>query len=87
MSESLTHFQTVNKVQTKFISLWIEENPTLDEKLAYCMWCRCPLFAVKGSIVTVIPGDSPSKLPVVVQCRNKNCGHKWRLNLLVKKEV
>lgn len=87
MPESLTHFQTTNRIQTKFISLWIEETPGVQQRLAYCMWCRCPLFSVKGDIVTVIPGDSPASLPVTVQCRNKSCGYKWHLNLLVKKEV
>lgn len=42
----------------------------------HCPDCRNPIAQYKGDIVAEIPGGVENKYPVLIQCKNSNCGRK-----------
>ena len=47
-----------------------------DWSMYYCPDCRNPIAQYKGDLVAEVPGGTPSNYPVMVQCKNFNCGRK-----------
>lgn len=70
-------------IRTSFTSVWLEETGG-SIKMFYCPHCRFPVAQYEGSVVTILPGSSPSKLPLIAQCRGRNCGIKYIFNLMLK---
>jgi hypothetical protein len=42
----------------------------------HCPDCRNPVAQYKGDLVAEVPGETKSKYPVMIQCKNPNCGRK-----------
>lgn len=81
---SLHNYQKEYHIQTLYTSVWLE-NRTEDilPKKFHCPVCRCPLFQYCGEVVSIIPGGSPTPVPVIIQCKNKNCGRKYYVHAMV----
>lgn len=47
-----------------------------DWSIYHCPDCRNPIAQYKGDLVAEIPGEVKSDYPVMVQCKNPNCGRK-----------
>ena len=81
--ESVAHFTLRNNILIDYTSVWLRENLTNELELFYCPKCRYPLLQYQGDIVTLLPGTSQSRLPIVVQCRS--CSHKYMFHFIVRK--
>lgn len=88
-SESI-HVPYVNKyneeheILQKLASVWLDVGDSQGLQMFYCPSCRYPILQYKGDVVTILPGDSPSQLPLVVQCKGRNCGKKYVFNLMLR---
>ncbi len=60
--------------------MWIEDRKDRGVVIEYCGTCRTPLFEHAGAVVMKVPGDAPSRLPLYLKCRNKNCGRKYKIH-------
>jgi len=82
MPQTLISFQKENNIQISYTSVWLEESDNIE--IYYCPKCRCPVFQHKGNVVQELPGDSDANPPIIIQCRNKNCGKKYMIHPFVK---
>ena len=55
-------------------------------KMFNCPTCKNPIFQYKGRLVSIVPGYTPTKIPVVKQCSNNNCRQKYLLSTIVSKD-
>jgi len=79
-SYSWTHVAVVDEKPVEYTSVWIKKHKNKGIKIFYCHQCRYPVFQYEGDIVTLLPGSVPSPLPILCQCKGKNCGHKYVLH-------
>jgi uncharacterized protein with PIN domain len=49
--------------------------------LWHCPICTEPLFQFSGKMISIIPGSTPTKIPVIVDCRK--CKNKYLINSIV----
>lgn len=47
-----------------------------DWSIYHCPDCRNPIAQYKGDVVEEMPGEAPANYPVLIQCKNPNCGRK-----------
>lgn len=83
--KNLNKHNEQHNIKTDYVSVWLQENPKGLE-MFYCPKCRFPILQFEGEIVTILPGGSPSRLPLVIQCRGQNCGRKYMFNLMIGRE-
>lgn len=81
--KSHNSYRKENEIRTKVTSVWFEEDEKKDLQIHYCSQCRMPVFQFQGGLVMEIPGDAPSSLPFYVECRNRTCGRKYKIHLML----
>lgn len=59
-------------------SIWLVENNEYQYKMFKCYNCGTPVFQYKGDVIQIVPGESPAKVGVVVECKNHNCQAKYK---------
>lgn len=69
--------------KVEYTSVWLKQNLNNDVKIFYCHLCRYPILQYQGDVVTLIPGEAPSQLPIIVQCKGKHCGNKYVFHTIV----
>lgn len=52
--------------------------PSNEDKwlMYHCPDCRSYIAQYRGELVCEVPGEAPESMPVMIQCRNPNCGRK-----------
>ena len=73
------------RIQT--ISIYLIKGEEDNEQMYYCPYCRNALMQYKGDMVTEVPGDFPSKLPITIMCKNPNCRRKFRFINFLEENV
>ena len=75
-------------VDVDLTSVILEYNPILDENetlesliLWHCPICNQPLFQYSGKVIMIVPGKTPTKIPVIVNC--EKCHHKYLINSIL----
>jgi len=68
---------------TKVVSVWLGRNDGKDMELFRCYSCSQPIIQYGGDVIQIVAGPSPSKLPFIVECRNKYCDLKFQFNSVV----
>lgn len=68
----------------RITSVWLEVNQSVGLEMFNCPTCKAPILQIQGDIVTMLPGESPSRLPIIIQCRNPNCGRKYQFHVLTQ---
>lgn len=81
--KSLNKYNEQRNIKTEYVSVWLNEKANTGEEMFYCPRCRFPILQFEGELVTILPGSSPSKLPIAIQCRGRDCGIKYRFNLMI----
>lgn len=76
------HNYTLNLATLKVVprkrvyTVWVVASDDGNWKMYHCPDCRNFMFQYKGDLVAEIPGEAPQPYPVMIQCRNPNCGRK-----------
>lgn len=83
---SVISYQETHYIQTTYTTLYLQSNKKAELKIYYCSTCRCPLLQFKGDLVQELPGLTEAKLPMIIQCRNPQCGRKFMVTAIVKKD-
>jgi hypothetical protein len=60
----------------RIYTVWVVASDDGSWKIYHCPDCRNAMFQYKGDLVAEIPGEAPQHYPVMIQCRNPNCGRK-----------
>ena len=58
------------------ITVWTVSENEGGWKIYHCPDCRNPVAQYKGDLVAEVPGGVPDEYPVLIQCKNSNCGRK-----------
>jgi len=76
------HNKEFNLVTGKIIpakriyTVWIVKTADDKWRIYHCPDCRNPVAQYQGDIIAEIPGKVPNSYPIMIQCRNPNCGRK-----------
>jgi hypothetical protein len=73
------------KARKRLYTVWIVASPEM--RIYHCPDCRNPIAQYRGEAVMEVPGLYPSELPVIIQCKNVNCGRKVMFQAVVTQEV
>lgn len=60
----------------RVVTVWTVFRDNGEWSIYHCPDCKHPIAQYKGDLVAEVPGGTPSKYPVMIQCRNYNCGRK-----------
>jgi len=82
--QTVISYQRTHYIQTAYTTLTLVANKDAELKIYYCSTCRCPLIQFKGDLLQELPGLKEVKLPILLQCRNQECGRKYLINAIVK---
>ena len=75
-------------MKRKTISVFLEKHDDGDQiHIFYCPSCRNPILQYQGETVLILPGLSPTKLPLLVKCKNKNCERVYNFEAFVEEEL
>ena len=81
---SSSAYQRQHKIEIRYTSVWlVNNNDKILPNVFYCPKCRAPVIQYIGEMVTIVPGGSPSKVPIIVKCPNPKCGTKYYFNAIV----
>lgn len=62
--------------------------PDEEHEHQYCMFfcndCKNAIMQYKGEIISIIPGQTESEAPIIVQCSNQKCRRKYQFNYFAK---
>jgi hypothetical protein len=75
------------KARKRLYTVWIVSSRDPGLKMYHCPDCRNPIAQYKGEAVMEVPGLFPSPLPVIIQCKNVNCGRKVMFQAVVTQEL
>lgn len=69
---------TTGKVRPakRIYTVWLVKDNDDRWNIYHCPDCRNPIAQYKGAAVCEIPGETPGAVPVMIQCKNTNCGRK-----------
>lgn len=82
MSMLLSNGRMVSYKFRRMTSVWLEVNQSSGVEMFNCPTCKAPVLQIQGDVVTMLPGESPSKLPIIIQCRNPMCGRKFQFHVM-----
>ena len=74
-------------IKKTIISVWLVDHGEGDWKMYFCPDCRNAIAQYKGNIVMEVPGSTPEKTPVMIQCKNPRCGRKIQFEDIVKHDL
>lgn len=57
-------------------TVWVVFNKIAEWKMYWCPDCREPIAQYMGDSVAEAPGEAIFTMPVMIQCRNPDCGRK-----------
>lgn len=76
----MTYQQSIReKAIPKLISIWIEFNTDYDPHIFYCHACRNPIMQYQGEVIMELPSNHPSKMPLIIQCKNQTCKRRYNI--------
>jgi len=64
-------------------TVWLVSSSDDRWKIYHCPDCRNPVAQYKGDLVAEVPGETAKPYPVMIQCKNPNCGRKILFNGVV----
>ena len=56
----------------RVVSIRLIRNLESESKLFHCGDCGYPIFEYQGDLVSEVPGDSTTQLPVSIRCKSRN---------------
>jgi len=69
----------VKEIQVTTVTLGHDYTDKFGMKLYifHCIRCGSPIIQFKGNIIDILPGIVPASLPLILQCNNSRCKHKY----------
>lgn len=68
----------------KLTTVYLEYHTGDNLEMFYCHHCRYPCFQYSGEIIQLLPGVGDFSPPIVFQCGNKECHHKYAVLGFIK---
>jgi len=68
----------------KLTTVYLDYDPQDQLTLFYCHRCRYPMFQYSGEIIQLLPGVGDFSPPIIIQCGNKDCKHKYAILGFIK---
>lgn len=50
-------------------------------KMFFCMQCQNPVAQYQGEVLSIMPGATPVRLPIIIKC--PHCKHLYRFNAII----
>lgn len=69
------------------ITVSIAENNGIYFKMFNCPVCKTPIFRYRGKLISIIPGEVPVEIPVVVRCSSRNCNQEYLIKTILKRVI
>lgn len=71
---------TANKfVKKSFVTtIYLVRNDDPYLRPFFCPDCRNMILQYGGEVARIVPDQTSTNLPIVVQCRNRDCGRKYQ---------
>lgn len=69
----------IHSASEKLTTVYLNYDPTDQETMFYCHRCRYPMFQYSGEIIELLPGIGQFSPPLIIQCGNKDCKHKYAI--------
>lgn len=60
----------------RIYTVWLVKVEDDEWRIYHCPDCKNPLAQYKGSLIAEVPGETQDSYPMMVQCKNPNCGRK-----------
>ena len=60
----------------RVVSVWLINDGDTQWRMYHCPDCRNAIFQYKGDIVAEVPGGAELEYPILIQCKNPNCGRR-----------
>lgn len=70
--------------ELKLTTVYLEYNPMDQVVMFYCHLCRYPMFQYSGEIISLMPGMGDFSPPIIFQCGNNHCKHKYAVLGFIK---
>jgi len=74
---------TVQDIEVTTITLI--ENYQGGHKMWNCPTCKRPIFQYRGRVVSLVPGEVPVEIPILLQC--SNCKQKYLIKTILSRMV